>query len=226
MIRTFSLLIVLLVTSLTCVGGSYRSLCTFGYDGSVGIAELDKPNSIDVQYNDSYADFQNPLNRKIMHGVIEKTQSDGTKIFTYTDQSVPGIRWKYELCVAKDGKHLRINCYTNGMFTNSSFYTSDENEWRTFVTQNQGKSQEGFLNMPSYSADISSSSSSRSSEIKSVCPKCGGRKWRNDSHAYQVNADDYHHNGGSGCPYCSSTTNHWHSHCHYCNPDGTVTNRR
>ena len=67
----------------------------------------------------------------------------------------------------------------------------------------------------------SSSSSSSSSSRSGVCPTCNGRRY--ESIAYQYAAastsgarQPYHHNGGSGCPYCNSATNHYHYPCSSC----------
>lgn len=69
----------------------------------------------------------------------------------------------------------------------------------------------------------SSRSSSRSSGSSrgGVCSKCGGRQYDSTPHSYAAASthgwlQPYHHRGGSGCPYCTSGTDHYHYPCTSC----------
>lgn len=160
--------------------------------------------------------------------MMEENRANDNTLYVSTS-TAGGVRFKHEMYVTPDGKNMRINFYTGGDLISSEFYTSSRQERDNYVRQGQASGGDVVIpvtpNNPNSSVS-SGSSSSRSSTYKVTCPKCNGRKWRSDSHRYQVNADDYHWLGGYGCPYCSSTTEHWHSHCNYCDPDGTVTQRR
>lgn len=87
--------------------------------------------------------------------------------------------------------------------------------------------QSGILNYtPSSnsSSRSSSSSSSRTSSSSSSCHKCHGSGV--DPNPVDIGRDhftgyqswSYHfHSGGTGCPYCKTTTKHWHQKCGICN---------
>lgn len=87
--------------------------------------------------------------------------------------------------------------------------------------------QSGILNYtPSSnsSSKSSSSSSSRTSSPASSCHKCHGSGV--DPNPVDIGNDHftgyqswaYHfHPGGTGCPYCKTTTKHWHQKCGICN---------
>lgn len=61
---------------------------------------------------------------------------------------------------------------------------------------------------------------------KVSCPKCRGKKYVSTPSRYSASADSYHWSGGQGCSYCNAEYDHYHYHCHYCNPDGTIDKRR
>lgn len=146
----------------------------------------------------------------------------------YVDETHDGyLRWKTEFLVSPDQKHVRVDRYVSGTLVTTSFYASSHSERNQFTAENRHKSSYG--NGAAFNggdSGFSGITTQRSTVSKTTCPKCHGKKWRADSHAYQVNADDYHWPGGSGCPYCGSTSDHWHSHCNYCNADGTINQRR
>lgn len=73
----------------------------------------------------------------------------------------------------------------------------------------------------------SSSSGGSSSGSRSTCPRCGGKRYQSQAYSYAAAshsgyAQPYHHNGGGGCPYCSSSSDHYHYPCTECAGHGTV----
>lgn len=77
------------------------------------------------------------------------------------------------------------------------------------------------------SSSSSSSSSGSSSGSRSTCPRCGGKRYQSQAYSYAAAslsgyAQPYHHHGGSGCPYCSSSSDHYHYPCNECAGHGTI----
>ena len=67
----------------------------------------------------------------------------------------------------------------------------------------------------------SSSSTSSSSGSGGVCTSCHGKKYESQSFEYAAASragvrQPYHHYGGSGCPYCKKSTEHYHYPCSHC----------
>ena len=63
------------------------------------------------------------------------------------------------------------------------------------------------------------SSSSRSSG--GTCSKCGGRGYESASYRYAAASasgwkQPYHNSGGSSCPYCNNSSDHYHYPCTSC----------
>ena len=74
-------------------------------------------------------------------------------------------------------------------------------------------------NVDRYSVNGGSHSSSSSSTT--TCSKCRGRRYESTPYNYAPASahgwmQPYHHKGGSGCPYCSNTTAHYHHPCNAC----------
>ncbi len=81
----------------------------------------------------------------------------------------------------------------------------------------------GFSSGGGYESPSSSSSSSGSS----VCPVCNGRKYESRSYKYATGSaagwrQPYHNYGGSSCPYCGSSTDHYHYPCSECRGSGRI----
>lgn len=60
-----------------------------------------------------------------------------------------------------------------------------------------------------------------------TCPDCNGKKYESTSYTYAAGStggvrQPYHHTGGSGCPYCSSTSDHYHYPCSECMGKGKI----
>lgn len=66
-----------------------------------------------------------------------------------------------------------------------------------------------------------SRNSSSSSGSGGVCTSCRGKKYESQSFEYAAASragvrQPYHHYGGSGCPYCKKSTEHYHYPCSHC----------
>lgn len=68
------------------------------------------------------------------------------------------------------------------------------------------------------SSSSSSSSSSGSSSGSGVCPKCGGKGYLPEAYEYAVGSRyaPYHNSGGTQCPICGKSTDHYHYRCLEC----------
>ena len=82
-----------------------------------------------------------------------------------------------------------------------------------------------FNDSPSNYDGGNSSSPRSSSRGRNVCPVCNGRKYESQAYRYAAGAaagwkPPYHHFGGSDCPYCNSTSDHYHYPCSECKGTG------
>lgn len=68
------------------------------------------------------------------------------------------------------------------------------------------------------SSSSSSSSSSGSSSGSGVCPKCGGKGYLPEAYEYAAGSRyaPYHNSGGTQCPICGKSTDHYHYRCLEC----------
>ena len=68
------------------------------------------------------------------------------------------------------------------------------------------------------SSSSSSSSSSDSSSGSGVCPKCGGKGYLPEAYEYAAGSRyaPYHNSGGTQCPICGKSTDHYHYRCLEC----------
>ena len=68
------------------------------------------------------------------------------------------------------------------------------------------------------SSSLSSSSSSGSSSGSGVCPKCGGKGYLPEAYEYAAGSRyaPYHNSGGTQCPICGKSTDHYHYRCLEC----------
>ena len=63
-----------------------------------------------------------------------------------------------------------------------------------------------------------SSNSSLSSSKSGICPKCGGKGYTPEAYTYAAGSmmAPYHNPGGTTCPICSQTADHYHYRCTEC----------
>ena len=66
-----------------------------------------------------------------------------------------------------------------------------------------------------------------SSGSRSTCSACRGKGYQRTAYSHAAASasgwmQPYHHHGGSGCPHCNSTSDHYHYPCTTCHGYGTV----
>ena len=106
----------------------------------------------------------------------------------------------------------------NGYGVSSNGYTMTKTAGGVMVTDPNGRTTAH----PSGGGDSSTKRERRSNTSgRGTCSKCGGKKYESASYnALPAStygwAQPYHHSGGSGCPYCTSATDHYHAPCTEC----------
>lgn len=99
-------------------------------------------------------------------------------------------------------------------------------EYQAMYNAKYATANGGTVDSTSGNYDSDDTSSSNKSE-GTTCPDCNGCKYDSKAYTYAAGSaggvrQPYHHTGGSGCPYCSSTSDHYHYPCAECMGKGKV----
>lgn len=212
-------LILFFIFSLCILSGSaawplpstfYYPTHSFGFNGDIGV------------YNGSGREFL-ITDRYIIYGAQQqanfvKELDSGDRL--YRNSGSYGI--VVDFVVSKDKKHLAQVGHMFNQWTMTTWFTISKEEQLAFYAANKQYERDGITFDFSWDDSSSNSTSSRSSGHSS-CSSCGGTGVSRTANSGGSLSSwvKYYNSRGNRCPYCNSTSQHFHDQCPKCMGRGT-----